>query len=286
MATVCKLRKFGHCKFGKFCNFVHVDEHCEVKDCDSRGCNQRHPKDCRYILKYGRCKFSEFCSYNHNIENVRVLSQSSSDNLERDLGKKVSELEKNMEAMQKEIVLLTEKLKVLETKELSSDEESENESSDFESGDANLFPEDSPLSDTDLGNEDEAKDIFKCDLCDFNTAKQSGLAIHIGVKHKQEEHVPRSIDNDHYDYYSLQKCGKCFKLVSIQTSKCLGFIHNSSCWSFYSPCSNLPDEPPDNELPVKDDEGRLHVAECLVLEQGHVNWEELYGMIVGYCLEN
>ena len=92
--------------------------------------------------------------------------------------------------------------------------------------------------------------------------------------------------NDTYDDYSLQESGECYKLVSIPSSNCLGYVHNNSCWSYYSPCANLPDEPPDNEFPTKDGDGVLHVVESLVLEGGQVNWEELYGMIVGYCLES
>ena len=138
MATVCKLRKFGLCKFGKFCNFVHVDKACEVKDCEAKKCNLRHPKTCRYILKYGRCKFSEFCSYNHKID--KLLCPHPSDNIEVDLGKKLIELEKKLEAMQKEIVFLSDKIKVFENDKHSSYEESETESSEIEVGNTKKSP--------------------------------------------------------------------------------------------------------------------------------------------------
>ena len=63
--AICKLNKYGHCRYGKYCNFIHVDEKCEVNECDSRNCPLRHPRDCRYVTRNKKCKFGDLCAFGH-----------------------------------------------------------------------------------------------------------------------------------------------------------------------------------------------------------------------------
>ena len=63
----CNRNKFGYCKFGETCKFLHVNELCSNVKCDKRSCSFRHPKECLYFRKYKNCKFGEYCKYNHEI---------------------------------------------------------------------------------------------------------------------------------------------------------------------------------------------------------------------------
>ena len=83
-SLVCKHNKFSHWKFGKFCNFLHIDEKCQDNQCDAKRCDLRHPKMCIFIFQKKSCKFDEVCSFTHcldtaasdmegNLEQIRLL---------------------------------------------------------------------------------------------------------------------------------------------------------------------------------------------------------------------
>jgi hypothetical protein len=93
-AAVCKLNKFGHCKYSKHCFYQHVDVKCETQDCNPRYCDLRHPKDCRNISRYGFCKFGKHCDFEHNREHLEDISELEEvTQLKVKLDKKVLELE-------------------------------------------------------------------------------------------------------------------------------------------------------------------------------------------------
>jgi hypothetical protein len=68
MATrISKLNKYGHCKFAKSCIYKHVNAKCENQDCNSYSCDNRHPRDCCYMVSHGLCKFGELCTLEHGV---------------------------------------------------------------------------------------------------------------------------------------------------------------------------------------------------------------------------
>ena len=60
-ASRCKFDNFGYCKFNTDCKFKHATETCDSK-CDTKVCDKRHPKPCKYEHK---CKRLETCAYRH-----------------------------------------------------------------------------------------------------------------------------------------------------------------------------------------------------------------------------
>ena len=66
-AKRCKFDNFGYCKFNTDCKFKHATETCNVK-CDTKVCDKRHPKPCKYEHK---CKRLQTCAYRH--QNVQTL---------------------------------------------------------------------------------------------------------------------------------------------------------------------------------------------------------------------
>ena len=90
-SSLCIHHKYGFCKFGDNCKKHHVQNLCDVANCNGKACSNRHPKRCRYYTFYGSCKFGEMCSYLH--EEMKI---SAIENLKKeieDLQTKVERLE-------------------------------------------------------------------------------------------------------------------------------------------------------------------------------------------------
>ena len=104
MATtkVCQFNKFGHCRYDKFCNFVHENKKCSKINCDVKRCNFHHPKNCKYVLNNIKCKFEVFCSFEHDIEGL-VQHEETED--------KIKILERLIEDKDEEIETLRKRLR-------------------------------------------------------------------------------------------------------------------------------------------------------------------------------
>ena len=70
---VCNHFKFGHCRFMEKCTKKHINEVCNIADCNTSSCDKRHPKICRYFVHFNRCKFGSFCNYLHMPPLATVL---------------------------------------------------------------------------------------------------------------------------------------------------------------------------------------------------------------------
>ena len=66
-ASFCKHFKFGYCKFGEKCLKRHLKETCQTNDCNSKSCNKRHPKICKFFSLNQVCKFGDACCYKHKL---------------------------------------------------------------------------------------------------------------------------------------------------------------------------------------------------------------------------
>ena len=65
MSEVCDYFKFGYCKYGERCFKKHVQETCEIINCDVKDCQLRHQKKCSYFQQFKYCKFGAYCQYKH-----------------------------------------------------------------------------------------------------------------------------------------------------------------------------------------------------------------------------
>ena len=108
---VCKLNKYGHCKFGQFCHYKHVDNKCPEETCDSRNCDLRHPKKCIKILQNKPCKFGIFCSFEHeNLQHKPSVERA----IETDFKKMIQKLEEALVVKDYEINVLKNKILEME----------------------------------------------------------------------------------------------------------------------------------------------------------------------------
>ena len=112
--NVCRYYKFGYCKFGNQCRNLHVEELCDIKQCDISKCDKRHPRPCKFFMDYGRCKFSDYCKYKH--------IHPENNNKTEDFMSKIKEFEKVIDEkdsvirkLKKEIETNNERLDKLET---------------------------------------------------------------------------------------------------------------------------------------------------------------------------
>ena len=62
---VCMFNKFGFCKWEANCKKIHLDEICLLEECESRKCNKRHPRLCKYFSERGFCKYGSNCRFDH-----------------------------------------------------------------------------------------------------------------------------------------------------------------------------------------------------------------------------
>ena len=62
---VCMFDKFGFCKWNTSCTKVHLKENCLLEECESRKCQKRHPRPCKFNTERGYCKYGENCRFDH-----------------------------------------------------------------------------------------------------------------------------------------------------------------------------------------------------------------------------
>ena len=108
MEQVCKHFQTGFCKFGELCRKHHVKVICNKENCDSKDCNERHPKICRYFNSNQVCKFGITCSYLH------VTLKEKGDIFQ--LTSKVNQLESLIKSMSQQIDKLIIELEVVKSK--------------------------------------------------------------------------------------------------------------------------------------------------------------------------
>ena len=89
--TIYRHNKYGYCKCGETCRYLHVNYLCERSDCEIYRCEKRHPRECKYWREYRRCKFNEFCSYSHKEEHN--TEKAACDTYASDLEHMKSEIE-------------------------------------------------------------------------------------------------------------------------------------------------------------------------------------------------
>ena len=108
---VCLFHKYGFCRNGDQCRKTHFKEICSNKECDSRSCNKRHPRPCRFFRNNDFCKFNSKCSFSHKLpkyvedQNSRMeLLERKTKNLEKqidDQNEPIRELKKSLIENQK-----------------------------------------------------------------------------------------------------------------------------------------------------------------------------------------
>ena len=214
-AEYCYRNKFGYCKFGEKCRFLHVNELCVNKNCDQRQCSYRHPRECLYFKKYGQCKFGEYCQYEHKkVNNEKEIKKevekikTKCEYIEVEMNALKAEIDK----LTKENINLRQNLNALKNIECSENVNESNEKIEDSNSDKNC--------------QDEAND-FKCVECDFEGRSLNGLKIHTSTKHKKivqldgaTDHESESHDgNDSFIYDENIANPQKVKITFIATSK-------------------------------------------------------------------
>ena len=178
MDTICKHNKYGHCRYGSFCKFIHENKKCETESCDHRTCPLRHPKPCRYIKAGKICRFETFCDFDHGV-NV---------------------IEEDIEALKLKVESLEKLVKLKDIEIGSKDEEIETKTREIcelkmsvkNSRIVQLDGHGLDLASTDTENDENTEESFvrqemySCESCEFETFNGNGLKIHSSRKHKHK----------------------------------------------------------------------------------------------------
>ena len=168
MEAICKFNKYGHCRYGEFCNFYHEDKRCQKEVCDHKACNFRHPKKCRNIATGKKCKFEDSCDFDHGDD-----QRSNADEEVKTWKAKVESLERIIETKDKEIGDLR---KVLDDTGISQ----------FNGIDDDVISVTTVENESDADSEESSETLNYCELCDFKTHNCKGLKIHMGKSHKNK----------------------------------------------------------------------------------------------------
>ena len=214
---VCKLNKYGHCKFGQFCHFMHVNNKCLKKTCDSRNCDLRHPKKFINVLRNKTCKFGIFCSFEHeNLEQTPPVDHA----IEKDLKKRIQKLEEALVTKDHEISDLNNKIFEMEQAikfkfKVADDIETEKTDSDSDT-DSESRPGDLTIEGSEL--EDSSIENYECDFCEFESVHLNGIKVHIARKHKIKCDECRITFEAERSLIKLRKSKKYPYLVNIQVT--------------------------------------------------------------------
>ena len=320
--AACKFNKYGHCKYGRYCNFRHVNKKCDKINCDIKTCDYRHPKYCRYILQHSTCKFQEYCSFEHEIEDLeRFETKQSQPDKKR--------VEEKIEELKRVIISKDVKIGILETKIMKLEKCNYEEDSDESDGDysnENLFDENKSVDsdsetdnlaiDTDeeefaVENDASIEEKYYCDRCDYTTTKKIGVSIHRTKKHKHfcagcakdfieptelKRHnceVVENFENPTYENYFIEKRkqeNQCFNIMKNKLSfkKPISILHTENCW--HDPSTSCSDLNTISPAPSKDSafldmEGLLHMCVTSVIINRVVDWDDLFRSFVGFGVD-
>ena len=111
---VCLFDKFSFCKNGVRCTRIHLKEVCQIRECDYKMCNKRHPKPCRIFRLNGFCRFGTNCKYSHKLPQEIYEQNKKIDSLE----KLTAKLTKQVEEQDDQIKDLKKQLLESESREL------------------------------------------------------------------------------------------------------------------------------------------------------------------------
>ena len=214
---LCLHNQKGFCKFGARCHQKHENEICQNRsECTSNNCRKRHPRLCRYYCQFGHCKFGQGCAYSHKMERKCLKLEELEKEVKNDkeklekLEKEVKELKEDKDRMKRELTLKFEKemngskdalnsMKLAMEKQVGELKDEMNEMKQmfgklyklFQSREAKRTEnktekekENEEASEKDEGKScKEAKERFKCDMCEYETNKKVTLKKHMNTKH-------------------------------------------------------------------------------------------------------
>ena len=222
MDPVCRYFHNGYCKFGECCRKQHNKEVCSIQHCDSKECNNRHPKACKYFIFHQFCKFGEKCAYLHNISKSQINIH--------ELNEKVQILEGSIKLLTKQIEELAKELEISKTMKNSTDSlmcdkcEYTNSSNTVfkihktmnhqivvednaqKRAEALFCPPPPVVSDLNQHTSQEFETFknvnnssyFKCEVCGYTASSSKVLNLHKTMNHKEKE--DKNVPCDQCDY--------------------------------------------------------------------------------------
>ena len=264
-SVICKLNKFGHCKFGRYCHFKHENRKCQDSSCNAKACELRHPRKCFYILQNKPCKFGDVCSFEHDIHSDGVRDSETT------LRARIFELEQIIIEKEEMVTEMKEEINVLQNSVLKNgcdifeDEVDKDEidySIDSDSVESEMEASTSKAHSQSL--------FYQCDCCAFQTIHEIGLKIHKSKTHKDkcddcevsflnkeqlerhklahvtlvniEENSSEEFGLEIHQYQKDENCLGIYDLLKQRDDELpVLFLHSQECWTRSShSCYDLP----------------------------------------------
>ena len=111
---ICMFDKYGFCKEREKCEKTHLTEICVQEECDSKKCDKRHPRPCKYFQQNGYCKYKSNCKYGHKQSGCCKDQNLRIEALEKKNEKLTTLIEDQNEAIRKlkDEIILNETLRI------------------------------------------------------------------------------------------------------------------------------------------------------------------------------
>ena len=293
--TLCKINKFGYCKFGDKCRNRHNNIACSDNKCKVFNCEKRHPKICKFMREFGRCKFTTGCAFDHKKVNAIAdkidenatkikklelklagLGRSSQDTPDHELAKsveiKIEAFQCKIETLQKALHEKDSQISALELRveEIEKKSKEEKKSTGKKVKDLENVLKISQQKRNETVKDDD-QEIFECEKCDFKTTSKSGLKTHTKRKHTEitQDKFPRKCDMCELTFENAKELKRHMKTHSYQELRykcedCAFWGPNSISMEVHHGkmhCQNY--ECGMCEYPAKDSESlEIHIQTC------------------------
>ena len=238
---------FGHCKFSVHCRNYHITTTCSNFPCKDSECRTRlrHPKPCKFFVVYGNCKFGNNCSFLHlplnnsekEIETLKdAIKQKDEEIL--DILSRLTEMEKKIDSLSK-------------SKANSTDKSSNCNFLINDSETLTVHKEKPHDSSSEQVENTKERNLFKCDVCDYESSSKKGVSIHKGSKHRDlKGHDKLATDEEQKLSVSLHPKFKCYlcgealptisDLINHNNLNHKGYPKKMGCEECDKICSNIP----------------------------------------------
>ena len=216
-ASLCKHFKFGYCKFGEKCQKRHLKETCQTSDCNSKNCNKRHPKICKFFSLNQVCKFGDACCYKHklNATHSSLLEEISV------LHAMISSMKDFIQALEDDILRLKSPLPSPERERSILREDSLNVSlADEDREEITSFP-DSPAATEQI--------VCEFQFCHYVSHTKSDMSVHIAESHT----ITSSFIYPDRGQSVVCEYDKGIQIRGVESEECEAFLHSDQAYAMH-----------------------------------------------------
>ena len=214
LKPLCPYYNVGYCKYKDKCSKDHAKEDCKDLICDTKKCNRRHRRHCKFgpkcsFYKKNACEFLHISNHNSNIqkkledmqmETKKCFSEAEHlkeeiKSLKETIAKQKTQLSASDKDKQSISKSSNNQVDTLKVKVAALEEEKIKFVSFISEGKEHMKEKDKLIKslkqqlsaikkrDTDVSVDSSIRSLFKCDKCEFNATNEERLKLHKNSEH-------------------------------------------------------------------------------------------------------